>query len=198
MAGLIWRLQWCCRLHVDQYVLSTVVWVSGLLMNYSKLHLCAGAAASSKKRSKEAKEESASKKKRKKKKKKAKKETSLLSSEDKLRAHECTVLFVDGYVLLISGSGSSDSKSASTSNEPEEAQMEDSACVLGLQKKDHPRPLNATTLDNLQTKQLAYALSGVTERLSASDILEAGGELASCLGLGCAMRHSIGDACNSF
>ena len=63
--------------------------------------------------------------------------------------------------------------------------MEDSACVLGLQKKDHPRPLNATTLDNLQTKQLAYALSGVTERLSASDILEAGGELASCLGLCC-------------
>ena len=59
----------------------------------------------------------------------------------------------------------------------------DSMCVLGLLRKDHPRPLNVTTLDNLKTKQVAYALSGVTERLSATDIVETGGELATCLRL---------------
>ena len=55
--------------------------------------------------------------------------------------------------------------------------MEDAASVIGLPRKDFLRPLNVTTLDGLNAKQHAYALSGVTERMSSTDVLETGGEM---------------------
>ena len=54
--------------------------------------------------------------------------------------------------------------------------MEDAACVLGLPKKDFGRPPNVNQLDGLSSKQLAYALSCIDASVSASDVLECGGE----------------------
>ena len=64
-----------------------------------------------------------------------------------------------------------------TSDDPEAAAMEDSVSVLGLVRKDFLRPLNVTSLDGLNAKQHAYALSGVTERMTSTDVLETGGEM---------------------
>ena len=55
--------------------------------------------------------------------------------------------------------------------------MADAASILGIPKKDLARGHNMITLDQLSAKQLGYVLSGVTERLSSSDIFESGGEL---------------------
>ena len=112
-----------------------------------------------------------------------KKKSSFLFQQD--YSVPCDRLAVDVLVFSNQGSECDDSESCASSEDPEPAEMQDSACVLGLLRKDHARPLNAGTLDALRTKQLAYALSGVTERLTASDILETGGELETrlaCLG----------------
>ena len=75
-----------------------------------------------------------------------------------------------------SGSKSENTHADGTSDGPESATMEDCACVLGLPKKDFGRPANVNQLDGVSTKQLAYALSCVDNAVTASDVLECGGE----------------------
>ena len=75
-----------------------------------------------------------------------------------------------------SGSDSANSGEKGSDEGPESATMEDRACVLGLPKKDFARGPNVNQLDGVSTKQLAYALSCVDSKFSASDLLECGGE----------------------
>ena len=49
--------------------------------------------------------------------------------------------------------------------------------VLGLAKKDVVRPDTARKLDELSCRQLAFAMSGIHEGLTAYDVYEIGGEL---------------------
>ena len=61
--------------------------------------------------------------------------------------------------------------------DPSEAAMEDAFQVLGLLKKDYARPANTATLDALGTRQLAYTVAGILDSMSASDVLEIGGDM---------------------
>ena len=49
--------------------------------------------------------------------------------------------------------------------------------VLGLAKKDLLRPEGTRKVDELGCRQMAFALSGVHEGLTAYDLYELGGEL---------------------
>ena len=55
--------------------------------------------------------------------------------------------------------------------------MQDAACVLGLPKKDFIRQPSINTLDAMTSRQVAYCLSSISQNMSASDLLEAGGEI---------------------
>ena len=61
--------------------------------------------------------------------------------------------------------------------DPSEAAMEDAFQVLGLLKKDYASPANTATLDALGTRQLAYTVAGILDSMSASDVLEIGGDM---------------------
>ena len=85
------------------------------------------------------------------------------------------------HALNCPGSESSASKSDEQTTEPEEAAREDAFLVLGLLKKDYPRPINTSTLDGLATRQLAYTIAGITDQMMASDVLECRGDIVSGL-----------------
>ncbi|CAE7593511.1 unnamed protein product [Symbiodinium sp. CCMP2592] len=55
--------------------------------------------------------------------------------------------------------------------------MEDAASLYGLNKKNLVKPPDATVLDDLGARQLAYTVSFVTSSMVASDAFEIGGEL---------------------
>ncbi|CAE7658675.1 unnamed protein product [Symbiodinium sp. CCMP2592] len=67
---------------------------------------------------------------------------------------------------------SSDDESVSVAS----CDVDDAASLLGLSKKELVRPVECMRLDDLNTKQMAMVLSGVTELLPASDIYETGGQ----------------------
>ena len=55
--------------------------------------------------------------------------------------------------------------------------LDDAAALLGLSRKDLVRPAECMRLDDLNAKQMAMVLSGVTETLPPSDVYETGGEV---------------------
>ena len=55
--------------------------------------------------------------------------------------------------------------------------MEDAACVLGIPKKDFTKGPGTASMDALSPRQLAYCLSSLCESMTASDLLETGGEI---------------------
>ena len=130
----------------------------------------------SKKRKMRDEKEDAKKKKTKKKKKKVKTDSSSRhSSACCVRVCiDCSYQKQDK--ISLSGSTSGHSGGADSSNLADSATMEDTACVLGLPKKDFARPPNVNQLDGVSSKQLAYALSCIDASVSASDVLECGGE----------------------
>ena len=60
-------------------------------------------------------------------------------------------------------------------------EQDDAVGILGLAKKDLVRPELARKLDELTPRQLAFAMSGIHEGLTAYDIYEIGGELEPLL-----------------
>ena len=128
---------------------------------------------------------------KKKKKKKAKKK----SSSSACNAWDCSLWFSYCEFVLPNdlhdqagftvprgpGSDSTDTKSDEQTTEPEEAAREDAFLVLGLLKKDYPRPIHISTLDGLATRQLAYTIPGITDQMMASDVLECGGNIVTWL-----------------
>ena len=84
----------------------------------------------------------------------------------------------------LSSRGSS-SRSSSSPEEPSssasQAHMEDAASLYGLNKKNLMTPPDATVLDDLGARQLAYTVSFVTSSMVASDAFEIGGELVTCI-----------------
>ncbi|CAE7392950.1 unnamed protein product, partial [Symbiodinium sp. CCMP2592] len=80
---------------------------------------------------------------------------------------------------------SSSSQSSSSAEEPSssasQAHMEDAASLYGLNKKNLVKPPDATVLDDLGARQLAYTVSFVTSSMVASDAFEIGGELVTCI-----------------
>ena len=84
----------------------------------------------------------------------------------------------------LSSRGSS-SRSSSSPEEPSssasQAHMEDAASLYGLNKKNLMKPPDATVLDDLGARQLAYTVSFVTSSMVASDAFEIGGELVTCI-----------------
>ena len=55
--------------------------------------------------------------------------------------------------------------------------MEDAACVLGIPKKDFAKGPGTASMDTLSPRQLAYCLSSLSDNMTASDLLETGGEI---------------------
>ena len=77
------------------------------------------------------------------------------------------------------GSGTS---SDETSYEEEDMEVPvDTAATLGLTQKEWVRQPKQITLEDLESRQLAAALSGVMPWILPSDMSELGGEYDACL-----------------
>ena len=82
--------------------------------------------------------------------------------------------------------GSSSSSSSSTQDETsslESADVDDSAALFGLTKKDMQKAEEVFKIDDLSSRLMAFVLSQVTDLISATEIYECGGELDPRLSL---------------
>ena len=101
----------------------------------------------------------------------------VLSICDDFCCHSSQCCTNHGVILVVRLGAGSDDSSASGSSPVEAAMLEDAASVLGLPKKDLARGTSICTMDGLTSRQLAYCLSSVSPCMSASDLLETGGEI---------------------
>ncbi|CAE7265431.1 unnamed protein product, partial [Symbiodinium microadriaticum] len=77
----------------------------------------------------------------------------------------------------VSSESSESTKSSDAEADGDSQDQDDAMGVLGLAKKDVVRPDTARKLDELSCRQLAFAMSGIHEGLTAYDVYEIGGEL---------------------
>ena len=93
----------------------------------------------------------------------------------------------------ISIRGTSSPSEESSSAEKSDLELDDSASLFGLVKRDLARPSGAVRLDDLSCRQLGFVVSNVLEAVTPSDVFPLGGELAPRLNsLLCFHSHARG------
>ncbi|CAE7289969.1 unnamed protein product [Symbiodinium necroappetens] len=81
------------------------------------------------------------------------------------------------------GSSSSSSSEKDESSSLESEDVDDSAALFGLTKKDMQKNEEIFKIDDLPSRMMGFVLSQVTEMVSATDVYECGGELDPRLSL---------------
>ena len=84
---------------------------------------------------------------------------------------------------IIPGSSSSSSSEKDETSSLDSEDVDDSAALFGLSKKEMQKSDEIFKIDDLPSRMMGFVLSQVTEMISATDVYECGGELDPRLSL---------------